>query len=178
MASIDNTKPVSSEIAIKADLRGNLTSIKGKIDELPDSLDTDGNEATAHVGKVVVIGSGGARVVASSDTADLANAIITNGRFKEVAITGNTSLVTASHGDAFLVVTSASTVTITVDASNVSSGFRCTLVQDGAGRIAIVAAGGLTLRSSDSYSKSSKQYDAISLVRSGSNLYLFGATAA
>ncbi len=177
MAAVDDTVPPSTGAILVEPVRNNFRAIKGKIDALPDALDPGGNECTALAGRAVVIGMQGAKAVADTDDVSFGGAITSGARLKIIVVSANLALSTA-HLDAVLLVTSGTDVVLTADAASVPNGWYCSVIRGGAGEVAIATSGGLVLRNSYGHTRVDKTYQAVTLIREGSDLYLLGPTKA
>lgn len=180
MATIDPATPADTVTAQKSALRDNLKAIAGRIADVPDALDPGGNQATALLGRVCVIGQNSIVAAKSSgaspDYVDFGNAVVRAARADNVAITTNVTLSDAEHGGRALMVNSSSDVVVTADGGSISDGFVCVIRRIGTGEVAIATTGGLTLRHPDSHTRIYARYDAVEVTRYGSDLYLSGRT--
>lgn len=161
---IDDTVPPASGPILVTPMRNNARATKGRIDPLPDALDPGGNQCTPLVGRAVVIGASGATVAEPSASVDFGLAQVAGDRVKQTIVTTSTSL-TDAHCGHFIVVSSSSDVTLTVDLADVSIGWQCAVYRAGTGEVAIATTGGLTLRETDGYTRIDRRYDTITLLR-------------
>lgn len=175
MAQIDDQIPQDYVPAIKAAIRANWRAIRGRIADLPDALDPNGNQATQHVGKVCVIGSTGARAVQSGDDVTFALAKLSRYRVPYLTVTQNTTL-TDSHCGVTVCVDATSDVVLSITASSVSDGFICLVRRLGTGEVAVAASGGLAIAHPDGHARIDRRYDAVLVTRVGNSVFLDGPT--
>lgn len=177
MAQIDDTIPQDYVQAVKSAFRANWRAIRGRVADLPDALDPNGNQATAHAGKACVIGSNGARVVQSSDTVTFALARLSQYRLPYTQVTANVAL-TDQHCGQVVCVDSSSNVVVTLSGNSISDGFVCLVRRLGAGEVTFAATDGIAIQHPDGHSKVDKRYDAVLVTRIGSAVFLDGPTRA
>lgn len=86
-------------------------------------------------------------------------------------VAGTTYTLSDNDRSKILRFTSATNVTVTVPAG-LSSTFDCMFVQAGAGRVILSAAGGVTINSALSATRTAYQYAVATLIPLGSNSYI------
>jgi len=82
---------------------------------------------------------------------------------------GSTYTVQLSDFNKLINMTNNAATVITLP-TNITNGWRCTVMQSG-GTITFAAAGGVTIRSPFSYKRSQTQYGVITVISLGSNIY-------
>jgi hypothetical protein len=89
-------------------------------------------------------------------------------------ISGTTRTLFSSDNGAALVFSNGSAITLTV-AAGLGAGFSCLIAQNGAGQVTPTAAGGVTIASRQSYTKTAGQYAVMSLLAVAADTFiLFG----
>lgn len=94
----------------------------------------------------------------------------------ENAQTGTSYTLVPRDNGATLKLTNGSAITLTVD-TNFPDGASVDVIQGGAGQVTVTGSG-LTLRNASSHTKLRTQYSAVRLYRSGTDLFMWGDTAA
>lgn len=176
MAVIDNTVPPDTGSIFPTPIRNNFTAIRGRIADLPDALDSGGNQCTPLIGRAVIVGPNGAKAATSSDVVDFASAAARGASLAITTLTNNTTLGLA-HAGHLVVVDSTATVVLTVDGGLVPIGWHCTICRANTGDVAFATAGGINLRHPDNHTRIFARYDLASLIKiSSSDLILAGRT--
>lgn len=85
--------------------------------------------------------------------------------------------LTAADSGRIITTTGSSPSTITVPAG-LPLGWGCAVIQGGAGQVTVTAAGGVTLASRQSFTKTAGQYALISLISIGNNKHVLLGDAA
>jgi plastocyanin len=70
-------------------------------------------------------------------------------------------------------LTNASAITLTIP-TGLTAGFNCMIVQNGAGTVTIVGAGGVTILNRSNYNKTGGQYAVVTIVSTASNTFITG----
>jgi hypothetical protein len=140
-----------------------------------------GQGAGADGGSSVSVTDGSTTVAATSLT--FSGATVTDGGSGEaqvaisgglVPVSGTSHTLSASDNGASLVFSNGSAITLTV-ASGLGAEFSCVIVQKGTGQITPTAAGGVTISSRQSYTKTAGQYAVMSLLAVAADTFiLFG----
>ena len=108
--------------------------------------------------------SGSAGKYLTVNAAESSVEFISGGRLAIRSIAGTSYTITAADAGALLIFSNASPVTVTVDAGVLSQGDVVCLRQGAAGRVTVVAGGGVTISSTDDLMATRKQAAQIALV--------------